>query len=90
MQRIPFGEPAKENIAQMSPVKKGKNGVLGELVAFIKSSGVNLPPGIARIVGQGANPESPLKQSLSNREHMEDPKKLKVQLSDLQFEFKKL
>lgn len=90
MQRIPFGSPAKENIFQTSPTKKGKIGPLAELIAFIKTSGVNLPPNIAKIVGLSSNPESPLRKAVSNREHVEDPKKLKIQLTDLQFEFKKI
>lgn len=90
MQRIPFGSPVKENVFQTSPTKKGKMGPLAELITFIKTSGVNMPPNIAKIVGLTSNPESPLKKVASNREHVDDPKKLKVQLTDLQFEFKKM
>lgn len=88
MQRIPFGSPSKEN--HSSPVKKGKNFAYQELVGFIKTSGVKLPPAISKIINSGVTCESPLKQALTNREGGDDSKKLKVQLSDIQFEFKKM
>ena len=54
MQRIPLGSPTKEN--QQSPVKKGKGSTLSELVAFVKNSGVNIPPSIAKIISSASNP----------------------------------
>jgi len=88
MQRIPLGSPSKEN--QASPVKKGKGTPFGELVGFVRSSGVSVPPGIAKIIASGTNPESPLKPLNSHKENGEETKKLKVQLSDIEFEYKKL
>jgi hypothetical protein len=88
MLKIPF-EPTNENISTQSPAKKNKNTILAELTSFVKNSGVSLPPRIAKLVGSGLT-DSPLKESSTNREQAEDPKKLKVQLTDLQFEFKKL
>ena len=54
MQRIPLGSPTKEN--QQSPVKKGKGSTLSELIAFVKNSGVNVPPSIAKIISSASNP----------------------------------
>ena len=54
MQRIPLGSPTKEN--QKSPVKKGKMNTVSELINFIKASGVNVPPAIAKIISTGSNP----------------------------------
>ena len=88
MQRVPLGSPSKEN--QNSPVKKGKGTPLGELIGFIKNSGVHVPPGIAKIMASGTNPESPVKRINSHRDGGEEAKKLKVQLSDIEFEYKKL
>ena len=83
MQRIPLGSPSKEN--QKSPVKKGKMTTVNELVNFIKASGINVPPAIAKIISTGSNPESPLKSINSHRDSGEEVKKLKVQLSDIEF-----
>ena len=54
MQRIPLGSPTKEN--QQSPIKKGKASNLSELIAFVKNSGVNVPPPIAKIISSASNP----------------------------------
>ena len=71
-------------------MKKGKNYAYQELVGFIKSSGAKLPSAIHKIINSSATCESPLKQAQTNREGGEDSKKLKIQLSDIQFEYKKI
>lgn len=65
-------------------MKKGKSFAYQELVGFIKSSGVKLPPAIHKIINGGPTCESPLKQAQTNREG-DDSKKLRIQLSDIQF-----
>lgn len=77
MQRIPFGSPAKENL-QASPSKKHKTD-LYDLLNFLKTSGVAIPPQLAHLLN--FNPESPLKQ----RNSLDEAKRLRVQLSESEF-----
>lgn len=81
MQRIPFGSPAKENM-QASPSRRLKGEPLPELQSFLKSAGLALPPHLAQLLS--ALPESPSKQ------RGDESKKLRVQLSECEFELKKI
>lgn len=81
MQRIPFGSPAKENM-QASPSRRRKGEALPELQAFLKSAGLALPPHLAHLLS--ALPDSPAKQ------RGDESKKLRVQLSECEFELKKI
>ena len=58
MQRIPFGSPTKENLPA-SPSKKRKEGLIPELQAFLKSTGLSLPRHLTQLLS--SNPESPSK-----------------------------
>jgi len=79
MQRIPFGSPTKENI-QASPSRKRKGDLIPELQAFLKNAGISLPRHLAPLLS--SNPEYPAKPN-------DEVKRLKVQLSECEFELKK-
>jgi hypothetical protein len=81
MQRIPFGSPSKENFPA-SPSRRRKSDLLSELQALLKPSGLVLPPHIAHLLA--LNPESP------NKGRAEEAKRLRVQLSESEFELKKV
>ncbi len=59
---------------------------MSQILTFLKNTGIAIPPHITQLIS--ANPESPLKQI--NRVKQNDSKKLRVQLSECEFELKKV
>lgn len=51
----------------------------------MKNSGITLPPSLAKMISNGLSCDEPLKQPMTSRENVDDSKKLKIQLSDVQF-----
>lgn len=97
MQKIQLGSPCKENngnIGYGSPNKRKRQEFTNELIDFIKMKGLVLPPHLSKIINVQGNPESPLKSLNKNTKDTDkednDAKKLKIQLSECQFELKKM
>lgn len=79
--------PAKEN---QSPMRKTPRPIVQELVEFVKMSGVKLPTHLDK--GLKCDYESLLKPIGNNKNNSDTDmiKKLRVKLSDAEFEIKKM
>ena len=91
MQKINFGSPTKENAPKPvfpSPARKKRGDPLAEILEFVKVRGLTLPPQLARAMGPSLT-DSPLKEAAVNSREEGEVKRLRVQLSECQFELKK-
>ena len=74
--------PTKENMSPSKHAMTKNPEMLAELLAFIKSSGLKIPPQLEKYFGNEKGFEMKLKPTESKSEGVDSVKKLKVKLGD--------